>query len=237
MVTTHRQAGAGNRTHDEEASPVNKVGIHKPYLALLAALLVFVFVPGISAAAGSCVVADGAASTGTTVGGTSMTISHTTSGTDRLMLVGVSFGLGSGETVSEVRYNGDLLNFEGARNGPGNDSRIEIWSRLAPDTGTHNVVVTLSAGTHDGATAGVMTFTEVDQATPLGTFASNAGVSTSASTTVSSAVGELVFGVLAVDDTTNRDLVPGRVSRRSSGTSLQTRPTAEVLPRKVRPRS
>ncbi|MFB3048641.1 MAG: hypothetical protein ACE1Z9_00685, partial [Acidimicrobiia bacterium] len=161
------------------------------------------------AAAGSCVVADGAASTGTTVGGTSMTISHTTSGTDRLMLVGVSFGLGSGETVSEVRYNGDLLNFEGARNGPGNDSRIEIWSRLAPDTGTHNVVVTLSAGSHDGATAGVMTFTEVDQATPLGTFASNAGDSTSASTTVSSAVGELVFGVLAVDDTINRDLVPG----------------------------
>ena len=209
MVTTHGQAGAGNRTHDEEASPVNKVGIHKPYLALLAALLVFVFVPGISAAAGSCVLADGAASTGTTVGGTSMTISHTTSGTDRLMLVGVSFGLGSGETVSEVRYDGDLLNFEGARNGPGNDSRIEIWSRLAPDTGTHNVVVTLSAGSHDGATAGVMTFTEVDQATPLGTFASNAGDSTSASTTVSSAVGELVFGVLAVDDTINRDLVPG----------------------------
>jgi hypothetical protein len=125
------------------------------------------------------------------------------------MLVGVSFGLGSGETVSEVRYNGDLLNFEGARNGPGNDSRIEIWSRVAPDTGTHNVVVTLSAGTHDGATAGVMTFTEVNQATPLGTFASNAGVSTSASVTVSSAVDELVFGVLAVDDTSNRDLVPG----------------------------
>ncbi|MCH8840373.1 MAG: hypothetical protein IH831_06780, partial [Planctomycetes bacterium] len=69
------------------------------------------------------------------------------------MLVGVSFGLGSGESVSEVSYNGNLLNFEGARNGPGNDSRIEIWSRVAPDTGTHNVVVTLSAGTHDGATA------------------------------------------------------------------------------------
>ena len=159
--------------------------------------------------AGVCLAVDGAASTGTTAGGSSMTISHTTSGTDRLMLVGVSFGLGAGESVSEVRYNGVLLNFEGAINGPGNDSRIEIWSKVAPDTGMHNVVVTLSAGTHDGATAGVMTFTGVNQATPLGTFASSSGFSANPSTTVSSAADQLVFGVVAGDDTTNRDLIPG----------------------------
>ena len=158
---------------------------------------------------GSCTALDGSPSSLVQAGGGSLTISHTTSGTDRLMLVGVPIALGSGESVSSVTYNGDALTFEGAAQGPGNDSRIEIWSRVAPDTGTHDVVVNLSSSGHDGASAGVATFTGVDQATPLGTFASDSGSGGSASFNVSSAVGDLVFGVVAVDDGTDYNLVPG----------------------------
>ncbi|MDX1404915.1 MAG: DUF6701 domain-containing protein, partial [Woeseiaceae bacterium] len=158
---------------------------------------------------GTCTALDGSPTSLVQAGGGSLTISHTTSGSERLMVVGVSIALGSGETVSSVTYNGDALTFQGSAQGPGNDSRVEIWTRVAPDVGTHDVVVNLSASSHDGASAGVATFTGVDQTTPLGTFASDSGTGGSASFNVSSAAGDIVFGVVAVDDSTDYNLVPG----------------------------
>jgi hypothetical protein len=148
-----------------------------------------------------------ATSTGTTSGATT-TISHTTTATsDRLMLVGVTIRPNSGETVSSVTYNSTALSFVGAQNGPAG-ARVEIWSLVAPDAGTHDVDVTLSAGTHGGVTVGIMTFTGVDQTTALGTFASGSGDATSGSVAVSSAAGEVVFGVVSVKDA-DQNLVPG----------------------------
>ncbi|MEE9597348.1 MAG: choice-of-anchor Q domain-containing protein, partial [Acidiferrobacterales bacterium] len=67
-----------------------------------------------------------------------------------------------------------------------------------------------SAWASDGAAIGVMTFTGVDQTTPLGPFASATGPAAgSASIPVTSAAGELVFGVVGVDDGTDYDLIPG----------------------------
>ncbi len=144
-------------------------------------------------------------STGTTTGST-VSISHTTAGTDRLMLVGVSMNLGSGETVSSVAYNGDGLTLvDTEANG---DARIEIWKLVNPDAVTDDVDVVLSRSA-DGTTVGVTTFTGVDQSTPLGTFASATGGSGSASVSVASATGELVFDTVAVDDSADYDLVPG----------------------------
>ena len=65
---------------------VNKGGVHKPYLALVAAIFVFVLVPGTSAAQ---TVADTSTAIVAT-GESSKIVSHTTSGTNRLMIVGVS---------------------------------------------------------------------------------------------------------------------------------------------------
>jgi hypothetical protein len=145
-------------------------------------------------------------STGTNSGG-NLSISHTTSGADRLMLVGVAINEASNEWVTSITYNGDNLSLVGTEeNG---DAVIEIWSLVNPSLGTHNVDITFS-GTTDGNTAGVMTFTGVDPTTPLGTFASNSGSSGgSGSATVSSATGELVFGVISVDDSTNYNLSVG----------------------------
>ncbi len=145
-------------------------------------------------------------STGTSSGG-SFSVSHTTSGDDRLMLVGVSLSLDEGtEQVSSVTYNGTSLSLVGTEVNGG--ARVEIWSMVAPDMGTHNVDVTIS-GSPFGATAGVMTFTGVDQTTPLGTFASTNGEASSGSVNVSSASGELVFGAVAVASSSNYDLSPG----------------------------
>ncbi|MFQ6023537.1 MAG: DUF4347 domain-containing protein, partial [Acidiferrobacterales bacterium] len=138
------------------------------------------------------------------------TVSHTTSGTERLMLVGISFGVDQLDTVSAVTYNGTALTLVGVQESTDNaKSRVEIWSLVAPDTGTHNVDVTYSGTNHEGATIGVMTFNGVDQTTPLGTFAGAASESSNPSATVSSATGELVFGVVAFSDSNDWDLVQG----------------------------
>jgi len=124
------------------------------------------------------------------------------------MLVGASIGQATTETITSITYNGVNLTSVGFQNSPGNQMRVEIWSLVAPPTGTYNVVVNFSSAPIDGATIGVMTFTGVNQTTPLGGLKTAAGVSTSASTTVSSAVGELVFGVVGVDDGTDYNLAP-----------------------------
>ncbi|MDD1670166.1 MAG: hypothetical protein LUQ67_02440 [Methanomicrobiales archaeon] len=149
----------------------------------------------------SCSVAVDATSSGTTIQTQTITISHTTYGSDRLMLVGVSINNNGLETVSSITYNGDALTRVGysinTMSG-GDDARVEIWKLVAPDTGTHNVVVTFSSSLAFAGGAGVMTFTGVDQTTPNGTFAKNQGDDQHLiNVTVPSATNELAFGVLA----------------------------------------
>ena len=137
-------------------------------------------------------------------------VSHTTTGSDRLMLVGISFGQDKGDNVASVTHNGTPLALVGARdNGVALGSRVEIWSLVAPDAGTHDVVVNFSGTSHRGATIGIMTFNGVDQSTALGNFASAEGNSSAPSTNVSSASNELVFGVLGLDDNADTELMPG----------------------------
>jgi hypothetical protein len=157
---------------------------------------------------GSCTLAIDTTSTGTTAT-SGLTISHTTSGSDRLMLVGISINAEAGApTVSSVTYNGVALSNVGSQASSDSKMRMAIWRLVGPATGTHNVVITLSA-VPDGATAGVMTFTGADATTPLGTFASAQGESGTATVTVSSAAGELVFDTVAQEGSSNYDLVPG----------------------------
>ncbi len=134
-----------------------------------------------------------------TDGGSSIMVSHATSGTYRLMLVGVSLSPDANETVTGVTYNGTALALAGTVTNS-NDARVEIWSLVAPDTGTHNVVVTFSAALNQQAIAGVMTFNGVDQSTPLSAFYSTQGDDTAAaSLDISSAEGEFVYGLIAVE--------------------------------------
>ena len=119
------------------------------------------------------------------------------------MLVGVSINNDNNETVTSVTYAGDALTLVGAVT-ESDDARTEIWQLTdnnGLDTGTNNVVITFSAPLNKEAVAGVMTFTGVDQTTPLGTFASDKDDDTGPATvTVSSAVDELVFAVATAEN-------------------------------------
>ena len=146
-----------------------------------------------------------------------LTISHTTgSGTDRLMLVGISFVNDQTETVTSVTYDGVPLTKVGERNSS-DDARVEIWYLTSPPSGTYNVVITFSAPLGRAAVAGVMTFTGVNQSTPLGTFAS-ASLQCSApcadpSVNVTSAVNELVFDTVACETCTTLTVGAGQTQR------------------------
>jgi prepilin-type N-terminal cleavage/methylation domain-containing protein len=126
-------------------------------------------------------------------------LNYIVSGSNRLMLVGVSINNDSNETVTSLTYNGtDLAKVDDITNS--DDARVEIWSLVAPDTGEHNLVITFSAALEQEAVAGVVTFNGVDQTTPLGTFASaQADDSTPATVSIPSDLGELVFGVVSAE--------------------------------------
>lgn len=160
---------------------------------------------------GSAPAVDSATSDTTAI--SSLTFSHDSSGTDRLLLVGVSFNPNQGETVSSVTYNGTALSFVGSAT-HSNDARIEIWQLVAPDTGTHDVVVTFSAELQYGAVAGAQTFTGVHQTTPLGTFVGANDISAGPATVdVSSASNELVFDTVACETCTSLTAGAGQTER------------------------
>jgi uncharacterized repeat protein (TIGR01451 family) len=102
-----------------------------------------------------------------------LTFAHTTTatGTNLLMLVGVSINITNVTTtaVTTVTYDGAALTFLGAHNDAGNTRRVEMWYKLAPATGNHNVAVSVKipAAATVGVTAGAITFTGVDQTVPL----------------------------------------------------------------------
>ena len=101
-------------------------------------------------------------------------------------------------SASSVTYNGTPLTLAGAStNGT---VRSEIWYLVAPTSGAHNVVVT--APNANAVTATSMSFTGVDQTTPLGSTVSAIGTGTTPSVSTTSAVGEPLFDVVGAVGTT-----------------------------------
>ena len=144
------------------------------------------------------------ATTSTTANsGSSVTISHTISGSNRLLLVGVSSGCFTSytrRTVTSVTWNGTNLTQVGAVDQATSPyrARVEVWALKAPATGTYNVVVNLdgSLSSYYQVVVGVMSFTGVDQVTPYANQTSTSGTGTSPSLTITSASGEMSYAVI-----------------------------------------
>ena len=151
-------------------------------------------------------VAVDASSSVATDGVASVNLAHTTSGSNRLMLVTVATDP-HGDRASAVTYNGVNLSLVGVEEFAGQHSRVEIWSLVAPSSGAHNVVVTMTGTNYNGLAVGVTTYTGVNQAAPLLDFNSASGSSTAAAVTVTSALNDLVFA--AVHSHNGGGVVPG----------------------------
>ncbi|MGI9067891.1 MAG: beta strand repeat-containing protein [Pyrinomonadaceae bacterium] len=143
---------------------------------------------------------------------TTLTWSHTVgTGSNRILIVGVSI-FGGGLTVSSVTYGGTALTRIGGQTDSGNKVRMEIWKLVAPASGTASIVVTPSAATR--VVGGAVSFNNVDQTIPNGTFASASGSSTAPSVNVTSATGEVVIDTLvATGDAISASVGAGQTQR------------------------
>ncbi|MGD0567241.1 MAG: C25 family cysteine peptidase [Candidatus Sulfotelmatobacter sp.] len=134
-----------------------------------------------------------------------LTFAHTTTatGTNLLMLVGVSINITNvtAAAVTGVTYNGTALTLLGTHNDAVNTRRVEIWYLLAPATGNNMVAVKINipAMASVGVSAGAVTFTGVDQTTPLGSFVSADGAAAAYSQlNVPSVVNGMILDTLAI---------------------------------------
>jgi hypothetical protein len=137
----------------------------------------------------------------TTVGGSSITISsYTVSGSDRLMLVGVNINPDGNEYVTGVTWNTTEDLTKVRHDVDGNEARTEIWYLKAPTATTADVVVSFDSSLNMAAIAGVVTFTGVDQTTPLGNDNGDNWVDEQyPSVSVTTSEGDMVFGVVCME--------------------------------------
>jgi hypothetical protein len=163
------------------------------------------------------------AASGTTVTNANATWSHTVAGMNRLLLVGIAIEMDSpNHTVSGITYDGVALTPVAALHFSDTSARGEIWRLIAPNVGTHNIIVTFTGiGSGLAAALGAVSFTGVHQTTPFGTPASNTANMANASVTVNANVGDLVFGHVAVN--TGPTVTDGQMTQWSQVNASQTR--------------
>ena len=132
------------------------------------------------------------------------TFAHTVPvGDNRLLVVSVMVeGNESVSGISGITFNGDALTFQVRQTSGGNesDSAVEIWTLVAPDEVSADVVVTFSSNaTPWGITA--TNFTGVDQILPIGATAGNSGNNGDVSVSLNNySAGSLVFGAATKDN-------------------------------------
>ena len=163
-------------------------------------------------------------------GNPTLTFNHTTAGANRLLLVGISINITNAPTttVVSVTYNGTAMTFVGAHNDAGAGTRrVEMWSQLAPATGTHPVVVTVNipAAVNEGVVAGATTFTGVDQTVPLGTFVSADGATaTNSQLDVPGVVNGMILDTLAIGGNRTVTVPPFQTSQWNNNSAGTTNP-------------
>jgi hypothetical protein len=114
-------------------------------------------------------------SSGMASAGTTVTVSHTVSGSQRMLVVGVAT---NGAVPSGVTFNGVAMTLKTSGNSGGNIS--SVWYLAAPDVGTFNIVVTKGSGV--GTALGGISFTGADPV--IGGSNNASGTSATASTIV-----------------------------------------------------
>lgn len=129
-------------------------------------------------------------------------------GTNRLMIVGVSIstqGNNVGSSVTSITYGTQSLTKIAGTVLETAARRVEIWQLVAPNVGTANITIngnkTGSNNNKLGVVAGVITFTGVDQTSPLRSSTAASGSSATASASLSSSGTDFVLDTLCVAGT------------------------------------
>lgn len=146
-------------------------------------------------ATGSTITFDAASSTTTNNTGTSLTWQHTTSGTNRALIVGCATTSQSSPT--EVTYAGQPMTQVVSRQEPNTGKRISLWKLSNPTLGTNNVTVSFPSAV--GGTCGAASFNSCNQTTS--SLTNNSGTSVGATSnaviTLVSTATEVMVGIFA----------------------------------------
>jgi len=147
-----------------------------------------------------------------TNGGATLSWSHTASGTDRLVIVGVSWK-STGTSISDVTYGGMTLTPIGSRVNTTKNIAISMYQLVAPPLGPQLVSMTFAPLGNDAIAASI-SLSNVDQVRPTGPFISAIGGNSPAMVTVTSATTDVVIDTLAVDTNPNSlSAGPGQMDR------------------------
>lgn len=151
----------------------------------------------------------GPSATGTSVSGappSGLTWSHTCTGTNRLLVVGVAYAAGGAyggndSTASmSATYNGVSMTSAGIRHS--NDATVgfaQLFYLVAPATGSNTVSVSISGwgGNTVEVLGGSVSFTGVSQSTPIQNFTTAAGSSSSPSLSVATSSQNMAVALSA----------------------------------------
>lgn len=124
----------------------------------------------------------------------STNLSHTTSGTDRGLLVFVGNADIGNHTVSSVTYNGVSMTQEATRNynGGGGNSRVTMFSLIAPASGSNTVAINWS-GSSVTSWVVAISYTDCNQSDLVEASASTTASSNSPSVSVTSITDNAVI--------------------------------------------
>jgi len=135
--------------------------------------------------------------------GTSLSWSHTCTGSNLCVFVGFVVGQGGGNYTSmtmSATYGGTAMTAVVASrlvSGTSLTGRFGFWYLVGPPSGASTINVSVSAGTPDSLIGGSISFTGVHQGTPIGTPVNNN--SSVDGTSASAAMGTIVAGNMVVD--------------------------------------
>lgn len=122
---------------------------------------------------------------------TSISWNHTCSGSNRLLIVGVGMGGATASVTTSVTYNSVGMTSMGqVLSDNQTDGWVEMFYLIAPSTGTNQVVYTCSHSRD--LTGGSLSYTGVDQTTPVVNTATAFGASTTPSVNVTNPSGNIV---------------------------------------------
>ncbi len=147
---------------------------------------------------------------------TSLSWTHTISGTNTALLVGVEVdAFSDGGITTTATFNGVAMTSLGRVEAAGSShGYLQVFGLAGVATGAGTVAVTASGGTPDDMAGASLSFDNVNQTTPFGTAGTGNGTSTAPSAaTASSTLGNLIAGFAA----SRLDLHVGRVPEHRQG--------------------
>lgn len=139
------------------------------------------------------------------------TFSHTTSGANRVMIVGVSYYHPSG-TISAVTYNAVAATLIPLASVDTGDYHARLYYLIAPDTGSNTVSVSVNANLY-AIGIGVTTVTGAHQTTPYGTAVTAIGNDTTPTVDVLAASDELAIDTLCIIHSGTLSVGSGQTAR------------------------